>query len=201
MITYNIMQRRKTLASNKILLNKYENMVTRLRLVTDGTIDGNFYMAFKHEDSEEYFYLPFDSKKYLVLDSYITSTSGEWEMILIVTEFSYVLDTNVTELDQTRVTYVSEPLNTLCVQENYLKDRQIESDMPAALHVVLDEFMNAKNQIMEIGDNVAVFNEKADNIEANMATIEAYVRKIESVYDEIIPAGEKTVVSIVKDYM
>lgn len=155
MITYTLTLTGKTLSSDRIILNKLENKVSTLHLSVIGEVSGNFYMAFKHENEDTYFYLPFDNDMNLLLDTRISNYPGKWTLIVLVTEQTYILEGEITDLDQNRVTLVSNALTRLIVQDNYLDDELDESEIPSSVKIVLDDLLNAKSSLIQIRDETA----------------------------------------------
>lgn len=176
MTIYTLTLSGKTLLSDRIILNKLENKVSSLHLNTDESVFGNFYMAFKHEDAQTYFYLPFDDNMNLLLDTRISYRPGKWTMILIITESDYILEGDITELDQNKITFVSNSLPRLIVQDNYLDDELDESEIPSSVKIVLDDLLNAKSSLIQIRDETAsIVAGFSDVIESGKEEINEYV--------------------------
>ena len=133
-------------------------------------------MAFKHEDAQTYFYLPFDDNMNLLLDTRISYRPGKWTMILIITESDYILEGDITELDQNKITFVSNSLPRLIVQDNYLDDELDESEIPSSVKIVLDDLLNAKSSLIQIRDETAsIVAGFSDVIESGKEEINEYV--------------------------
>lgn len=144
---YNVYQSGKRLyidekenPDNKIACNKYESEQTTLRLVSDGTLPPRLYWALKNPKlSNKYFILPLINNEDLVIDTSVTATPGLWDLILVGTPDDYVIEG--TDIDQSKLTYVSDHFGRLFVRDNFLEELDFEEQCSPTFKVFYDEII------------------------------------------------------------
>ncbi len=186
-IDYAIIQEGKSLSSDKIKINKYDNKISRLVFTLDGTIPGRLYLAMKNPITGRYFY------NLLTDDAVIIGTSvsmyvGRWDMILLGVSEDYDLD-ELNDIDQEKVTYVSDTLKKLVVIDNFLSDDCGAISYPA-LDEALDDFARNReeieNNLIQTGEDVSEceallvsIQEIETECKEYLAQVEEYVYQIE----------------------
>lgn len=156
-IDFEITQVGKTLTSEKIKINKYDNNISRLVFNFDGTIpDGRKYCAMKNPITGTYFFLPI-TNNHVVIGTNITLYVGRWDLILVVIPDDYNLD-EVEDIDNTRMTYISDTLSKIIVADNFLND-VVEAVSYPAIDEALDDFAQARvtleNYVIQSGGDAA----------------------------------------------
>ena len=144
---YNVYQSGKRLyidekenPDNKIACNKYESGQTTLRLISDGTLPPRLYWALRNPKlSNKYFILPLINNEDLVIDTSVTATPGLWDLILVGTPDDYIIEG--TDIDQSKLTYISDTFSRLFVRDNYLEELDIEEQVPHNWMVFYDEII------------------------------------------------------------
>lgn len=178
---YNVYQSGKRLyidekenPDNKIVVNKYENEVTTLRLISDGTLPPRLYWALRNPKlSNKYFILPLINNEDLIVGTDISTYIGLWDMLLIGTDEDYEIEG--TDIDQSRLTYISDHFGRLFVRDNFLEELDFEEQCSPTFKVFYDEIMlridgvvtdediqSMNDKINEIDDSVQNASEKAD---------------------------------------
>ena len=146
MKTYNIYQSWKKLSldetenpDNKIVINKYDNKIQKLKFITDATLPPRLYCAFKKPSSlNEYFIIPLTKDNEIIIGTDISSYDGRWDMILIGTSNDYVIEGN--DIDQSKLTYVSDTFTRLLVRDNFLNELDSEEHTSPTFDILYDEF-------------------------------------------------------------
>lgn len=146
MKTYNIYQSWKKLSldetenpDNKIVINKYDNKIQKLKFITDATLPPRLYCAFKKPSSlNEYFIIPLTKDNEIIIGTDISSYDGRWDMILIGTSNDYVIEGN--DIDQSKLTYVSDTFTRLLVRDNFLNELDSGEHTSPTFDILYDEF-------------------------------------------------------------
>ena len=144
---YNVYQSGKRLyidekenPDNKIVVNKYENEVTTLRLVSDGTLPPRLYWALRNPKlSNKYFILKLVNNEDLIVGTDISAYPGLWDMLLIGTDEDYIIEG--TDIDQSRLTYISDHFGRLFVRDNFLEELDFEEQCSPTFRVFYDEII------------------------------------------------------------
>ena len=144
---YNVYQSGKRLyidekenPDNKIVVNKYESEQTTLRLISDGTLPPRLYWALRNPKlSQKYFILKLVNNEDLIVGTDISATHGLWDMLLIGTDEDYVIEG--TDIDQSRLTYVSDHFGRLFVRDNFLEELDFEEQCSPTFRIFYDEIM------------------------------------------------------------
>lgn len=144
---YNVYQSGKRLyidekenPDNKIVVNKYDNMQQTLRLISDGTLPPRLYWALRNPKlSNKYFILKLLNNEDLIVGTDISAYPGLWDMLLIGTDEDYIIEG--TDIDQSRLTYVSDHFGRLFVRDNFLEELDFEEQCSPTFKVFYDEIM------------------------------------------------------------
>lgn len=155
---YNVYQSGKRLyidekenPDNKIVVNKYDNMQQTLRLVSDGTLPPRLYWALRNPKlSQKYFILKLVNNEDLIVGTDISATPGLWDMLLIGTDEDYIIEG--ADIDQSRLTYVSDHFGRLFVRDNFLEELDFEEQCSPTFRVFYDEIMFQLDNIPDLGD-------------------------------------------------
>lgn len=155
---YNVYQSGKRLyidekenPDNKIVVNKYDNEQQTLRLVSDGTLPPRLYWALRNPRlSQKYFILPLINNEDLIVGTDISATHGLWDMLLIGTGEDYIIEG--TDIDQSRLTYVSDHFGRLFVRDNFLEELDFEEQCSPTFKIFYDEIMFSLENKAEMKD-------------------------------------------------
>ena len=155
---YNVYQSGKRLyidenenPDNKIVVNKYENEVTTLRLVSDGTLPPRLYWALRNPKlSNKYFILKLVNNEDLIVGTDISAYPGLWDMLLIGTDEDYIIEG--TDIDQSKLTYISDHFGRLFVRDNFLEELDFEEQCSPTFKVFYDEILFRLDNIPDLND-------------------------------------------------
>lgn len=144
---YNIYQSGKRLyidekenPDNKIVYNKMESEQTTLRLISDGTLPSRLYWALKNPKlSQKYFILHLINNEDLIVGTDISAYPGIWDMLLIGTPDDYIIEG--IDIDQSRLTYISDHFGRLFVRDNFLEELDFEEQTSPTFRVFYDEIL------------------------------------------------------------
>ena len=127
MDVYSITQTGRVLSSAPIKINKYDNRTIKLQFDLDNSIDGRMlFFAMLNPITDEYQYFPITDGS-LLLGNSVSRYPGKWSCILMATN-DYVLD-EITDIDETKVTWVSNTFNKIIVVDNFLDDDAYEGEI------------------------------------------------------------------------
>lgn len=163
---YNVYQSGKRLyidekenPDNKIVVNKYDNMQQTLRLISDGTLPPRLYWALRNPKlSNKYFILKLVNNEDLIVGTDISAYAGLWDMLLIGTDEDYIIEG--ADIDQSRLTYVSDHFGRLFVRDNFLEELDFEEQCSPTFKVFYDEIMfqlDEKADTKDIPDKLSDF--------------------------------------------
>lgn len=125
---------------NKIACNKFESEQTTLRLISDGTLPPRLYWALRNPKlSQKYFILNLINNEDLIVGTDISATPGLWDMILIGTPDDYIIEG--TDIDQSKLTYISDHFGRLFVRDNFLEELDFEEQTSPTFRVFYDEII------------------------------------------------------------
>lgn len=159
-IDYNITQTGKVLSSDKIKINKFDNRVSRLTFSLDGTIPGRLYIALKNPITKSYTYGLLTDDAYII-GSEISNYVGRWDILLIAVSEDYDLD-EAGDIDQEKLTYVSNELKKIVVIDNFLDDNCEKISHPA-IDAAIDDFARNRdeleNNLLQSGNDVTACEE------------------------------------------
>lgn len=105
--------------SSKIVINKYDNKISRINFKLDGTIPGRLYFAMLNPITNKYFLLPL-MENAITITTQISAYPGVWNTLLLGIQDDYeIVDENI---DQGKVTYVSNEFKRIVVRDNFLSE-------------------------------------------------------------------------------
>lgn len=105
--------------SGKIVINKYDNKISRINFKLDGTIPGRLYFAMLNPITNKYFLLPLVENA-ITITTQISAYPGVWNTLLLGIQDDYeIVDENI---DQGKVTYVSNEFKRIVVRDNFLSE-------------------------------------------------------------------------------
>lgn len=155
-LNYHVQQNGKILSctdeAGKITINKYDNKVSQITFHLDGTIPGRLYFAMLNPVTNKYFMLPVINNE-LIIGTEISVYPGKWKSLLIGVQDDYEVVDN--DIDQSKVTYVSNEFNRIIVRDNFLDEENIELNSNPAIDAMLESLRAAQDQL----ENAAI---KAD---------------------------------------
>lgn len=165
---YNVYQSGKRLyidekenPDNKIVVNKYDNMQQTLRLISDGTLPPRLYWALRNPKlSNKYFILKLVNNEDLIVGTDISAYAGLWDMLLIGTDEDYIIEG--ADIDQSRLTYVSDHFGRLFVRDNFLEELDFEEQVSPTFKVFYDEIMLKIDGVVT-DDDIKEMNDKIDD--------------------------------------
>lgn len=156
-IDYHLKQVGKVLTctdeSNKIIINKYDNKVSRILFDFDSSIFGRLYFAMLNPITKRYFFTP-------IVDNAITITTkvsaypGAWRCLLLAVENDYeIVNENI---DQSKVTFVSDEFRKVVVRDNFLSEDEedIEVVNSPEIDELLDRMVETLNTATRIIDDL-----------------------------------------------
>lgn len=193
MIDYVITQTGKSLSSEKIKLNKYDNKVSRLVFNLDGTIPGNLlFLAMKNPVTGEYFYSPVTDNA-VVIGNSVTRYPGRWDCILLATE-DYELDVTG-DIDEERLTYVSDELRRVVVIDNFLDDDAYIGTlsypaMDTALEKFAHEFRDLYDLVQQVGDDVGLCQNFKNQSEDILVQMQGLLTNMTAMYNNYMTSME-----------
>lgn len=170
------------LDSSKIVINKYDNKVTRIVFEFDETIPGRYYFAMKNPVTGKYRILPIINN-HMVIGTSISSYPGTWVSILIVVdEHSEIVNDDI---DETQFTFVSNPFSRIVVRNNFLNEEDIEEENEEIFPIIneiLDNLVKAQDRL----ENAAITaSEAAARAEADREIVEELMKDINKTNDSI----------------
>lgn len=123
--------------SGKIVINKYDNKISKFVFQLDNTIPGRLYFAMLNPVTNKYFITPLVNNT-VTITTRISAYPGVWNTLLLGIEDDYeIVDENI---DQSKVTYVSNEFKRIVVRDNFLSEN-IE-DIELAPNPEIDELID-----------------------------------------------------------
>lgn len=199
-IDFNIVQDGKALSclEGKVVINKYENKVTVIHFDFDESIynpeslDERPYFALLNPVTEKYSYYP-------ILDGLITITSGitaypgAWKAILVIVGEDYEIVDD--DLDQTKVTFVSDMFTKFVVKDNFLSESSLEpipDPLAITIDKALDDLMKARNELEKAAEDATeakiISTENKDIVveaEKHVEQMETHVEDMKNAVDDM----------------
>lgn len=108
--------------NGKIIVNKYDNKVSKLIFSFDEAITGRKYIALLNPVTKKYHIEPIINNE-VVITTKISAYPGKWNLLLIATDDDYEIEDN--NIDQSKVTYVSNTFGRIIVRDNFLDESGI----------------------------------------------------------------------------
>ena len=188
MDVYNITQTGRVLSSSAIKINKYDNKTIKLNFVFDGTISGRlYYLAMLNPVTKLYEYHPLTNGTVLLGNS-ISRYPGRWSCILMATE-DYALDAT-DDIDESRLTWVSNVFNKIVVIDNFLDDdAYIGSLSYPAIDEALNTFTRNMTTIQEYvttsGEDVTACENVLTQCQNVLAQCQLLYAQIQAIYERM----------------
>lgn len=136
--TYEVTQSGNTISCDKIIINKYENKVTKLHFTYDDTMQGTRkYVALLNPITNRYHIYPIGLDETVTLSTEMSCFPGIWQMILIATSDDYEIEDD--NIDNSKLCYVSNTLKRMIVRDNFLSEDAIEYEENPAIQQLIDE--------------------------------------------------------------
>ena len=181
-IDFNIVQTSKTLSSDKIIINKYDNKISRLFFNFDGTILGRLYFAMLNPITNKYCMKPILNSQ-VIITTEVSVYPGKWSAILVGVQDDYeIIDNNI---DQSKVTFVSNPFNRIIVRDNFLSDSSIEPTVNPAIDEALESLRisqdRLENAAIKATESALLSSENAEKTAQDKAKIEEMVKSVEGI--------------------
>ena len=165
---------------NKIVLNKYDNKVSKIIFDFDDYITGGrLYFVMLNPITKQYSFTPIINSE-IMMGTNVTVYPGIWKSILIAVQDDYEIIDN--DIDQSKVTFVSNEFARIVVRNNFLDEEHIESTSNPAIDKLLDDFYNA----WETLENAAISAAESEkNSKESLASIKKYAEDINNAYEQI----------------
>ena len=165
---------------NKIVLNKYDNKVSKIIFDFDDYITGGrLYFVMLNPITKKYSFTPIIDSE-IIMGTNVTVYPGIWKSILISVQDDYEIIDN--DIDQSKVTFVSNEFARIVVRNNFLDEEHIESTSNPAIDKLLDDFYNA----WETLENAAISAAESEKIsKENLASVKKYADDINDTYKQI----------------
>lgn len=165
---------------NKIVLNKYDNKVSKIIFDFDDCITGGrLYFVMLNPITKQYSFTPIINSE-IMMGTNVTVYPGIWKSILIAVQDDYEIIDN--DIDQSKVTFVSNEFARIVVRNNFLDEEHIESTSNPAIDKLLDDFYNA----WETLENAAISAAESEkNSKESLASIKKYAEDINNAYKQI----------------
>ena len=181
-IDFNIVQTGKTLSSDKIIINKYDNKISRLFFNFDGTILGRLYFAMLNPITNKYCMKPILNSQ-VIITTEVSVYPGKWSALLVGVQDDYeIIDNNI---DQSKVTFVSNPFNRIIVRDNFLSDSSIEPTVNPAIDETLESLRisqdRLENAAIKATESALLSSENAEKTAQDKAKIEEMVKSVEGI--------------------
>ena len=153
-IEYHIKQVGKILTctdnSNKIVINKYDNKVSRIVFNLDGTIPGRLYFVLLNPKTQKYSMMPLVNDA-ITITTRISAYPGIWTGLLLgIEDDSAISDGEI--IDQSKVTYVTNEFKKILVSDNFLSENKedIEESGNPEIEELLDQIIAALEETKDI---------------------------------------------------
>lgn len=166
---------------NKIVLNKYENKVSKIIFDFDNTIvDGRLYFVMLNPITKKYSFTPIINSE-IMMGTNVTVYPGIWKSMLIAVQDDYEIVDN--DIDQSKVAFVSNEFARIVVRDNFLDEEHIESTNNPAIDKLLDDFYKA----WEMLENAAIIaSESATITGENTNEVKKLATQVSETYAQII---------------
>lgn len=136
--------------ANRIVVNKYSNKVTRIFFEVDELISGErLYAVLQNPITNRYRFLPLMDDNSIIITRMITNYVGAWSLLLVAVSDEISEDE---ELDNSKVTFVSDVFRRLVVKDNFLDEDKVDLTEPGTdpmIDEILDNIVKYENQVFE----------------------------------------------------
>lgn len=158
-IDYHIKQEGKSLSCTdelgKIVINKFDNKISRIVFEFDNSISGRLYLVMLNPETKLYSFFP-------IVDNIITITTeisaipGVWNSLLIGVQDDYEIVDG--DIDQSKTTFVSNEFKRIVVRDNFLSEYEsdIEEVKNPEIDKLLDKMIAATEEAERIVESIDV---------------------------------------------
>ena len=166
---------------NKIVLNKYDNKVSKIIFDFDNTIvDGRLYFVMLNPVTKKYSFTPIINSE-IMMGTNVTVYPGIWKSMLIAVQDDYEIVDN--DIDQSKVTFVSNEFARIVVRDNFLNEEHNESTNNPAIDKLLDDFYKA----WEMLENAAIIASESVTITGeNTNEVKKLATQVSETYAQIL---------------
>lgn len=165
--------------NGKIVVNKYDNKISKLIFSLDEGITGRKYIALLNPVTKKYYIEPIINSE-VVITSKISAYPGKWKLLLIATDDDYEIEDN--NIDQSKVTYVSNTFGRIIVRDNFLDESEIERVENPAIDEMLEALRIAQDRL----ENAAIVaDEKASSTSTDREHVDEVKQSIDNIFAEL----------------
>lgn len=165
--------------NGKIVVNKYDNKISKLIFSLDEGITGRKYIALLNPVTKKYYIEPIINSE-VVITSKISAYPGKWNLLLIATDDDYEIEDN--NIDQSKVTYVSNTFGRIIVRDNFLDESEIERVENPAIDEMLEALRIAQDRL----ENAAIVaDEKASSTSTDREHVDEVKQSIDNIFAEL----------------
>lgn len=165
--------------NGKIIVNKYDNKVSKLIFSFDEAITGRKYIALLNPVTKKYHIEPIINNE-VVITTKISAYPGKWNLLLIATDDDYEIEDN--NIDQSKVTYVSNSFGRIIVRDNFLDESEIEKVENPAIDEMLEALRIAQDRL----ENAAIVaDENASSASADREHVDNVKQSIDNIFEEL----------------
>lgn len=153
--------------SGKIVINKYDNKISKIIFNLDNTIPGRLYFAMLNPVTKKYSMNPLVNNS-ITITTEISAYPGVWNTLLLGIQDDYeIVDENI---DQSKVTYVSNEFKRIVVRDNFLSE--YEEDIEKVENPEIDELIDDMIATLDVAKSIiGNLNEEKLEILKQMAEI------------------------------
>lgn len=178
---------------NKIVLNKYDNKVSKIIFDFDNTIvDGRLYFVMLNPITKKYSFTPIINSE-IMMGTNVTVYPGIWKSMLIAVQDDYEIVDN--DIDQSKVTFVSNEFSRIVVRDNFLDEEHIESTSNPSIDKLLDDFYAAWDTLE---DAAIIASEAAKTSGENAEEVAKLTAQVTETYAQILDV-QRLIVDYARD--
>lgn len=163
-IDYHIKQEGKSLSCTdelgKIVINKFDNKISRIVFEFDNSISGRLYFVMLNPETKLYSFFPIVDNM-ITITTNISAIPGVWDSLLIGVQDDYEIVDG--DIDQSKTTFVSNEFKRIVVRDNFLSENaeDIEEVKNPEIDKLLDKMVAATEEAERIVEaiDVDVINE------------------------------------------
>lgn len=140
-IDYHIKQEGKSLSCTdelgKIVINKFDNKISRIVFEFDNSISGRLYFVMLNPETKLYSFFPIVDNM-ITITTEISAIPGVWNSLLIGVQDDYEIVDG--DIDQSKTTFVSNEFKRIVVRDNFLSE--YESDVEEVKNPEIDKLLD-----------------------------------------------------------
>lgn len=164
--------------SGKIIINKYDNKISKIIFNLDNTIPGRLYFAMLNPVTKKYFIAPLVNNS-VTITTKISAYPGVWNTLLLGIQDDYeIVDENI---DQSKVTYVSNEFKRIVVRDNFLSEN--EENIEKVESPEIDELIDDMIATLDIAKTII---DRLDEEKVEMLRQMADILKIDGAGDKYL---------------